>query len=593
MQLNAQWQSGAEQVHRLVWLSDQYFVLSWEVIAAEPAVSYTGCTSTLCLRRVTELNGTLVTWITEFSSDVSAADMAEFEQACQRNLSDVRMHLQNMHQLLRVRYRPESRRTLFLQAVSDALMVSCAAAVHNNVLLDTVSLGHGLLSEIGVASLVDGLATTLVSHLAISGVTFANQALSSLLDRLCKLVHLRSVRLIGVSFAPAIVAQLVHLAAVNTCVEFVDVYWQEGDLVSSQVLAEVRRLCERNHLLNYERAPLRPENQSVTFVVNDAVDISLAERLALAIAANPRLETLHFVRAGCSEQVMVRLIEAALSTESAVQSFSFAGHRFDEPAGDNGAVHDPFLGVIVRGVLNKANGKRSRHPLLRLDIEQPRFDVSQIGLVLALVQADTPLTELFLVNDQRALSLDLRLMLADAMQENHHLTLLQLESRASALAAAADEPAERIRSVLERNRQHVARELCDRLRANDPTLRVLNSPYVSAAAVVGPAGIASAVRQASCLQRIKLDLMDDEAACALADALLENSSVQSVVLRGSLGQASCDAFTRLLRLRTIAVSLGPRNRYDVETHTFVHEQGDAQGMQQPAHASHALVPSRP
>ncbi|KAH3759508.1 hypothetical protein Pelo_8679 [Pelomyxa schiedti] len=87
---NMRWVSGEARTHRLLGLSDQFYTVSWELVASEPHHEITGAISTLQLHRITETEQTLVEWSCDFSSDVTP-DFIQFEKkAYLQNLLDMR-----------------------------------------------------------------------------------------------------------------------------------------------------------------------------------------------------------------------------------------------------------------------------------------------------------------------------------------------------------------------------------------------------------------------------------------------------------------------------------------------------------------------
>jgi len=87
------WKSGERRKQRLLELSDQFHRMTWETIDAEPPSETSAAITTLRLFRITETNGTLVEWGSEFSADVSGS-LIKFEQkAYHDTLAEIRKAL--------------------------------------------------------------------------------------------------------------------------------------------------------------------------------------------------------------------------------------------------------------------------------------------------------------------------------------------------------------------------------------------------------------------------------------------------------------------------------------------------------------------
>ena len=61
----------------LVELSDLHRLVTWELICADPPVSFSSSVNTIKVKRVTASDQTFVQWSTDFSSDVTAEIVAD------------------------------------------------------------------------------------------------------------------------------------------------------------------------------------------------------------------------------------------------------------------------------------------------------------------------------------------------------------------------------------------------------------------------------------------------------------------------------------------------------------------------------------
>jgi NAD(P)-dependent dehydrogenase (short-subunit alcohol dehydrogenase family) len=68
---------GTAQKIQLTELSDAHYTLGWELIESTPAVSYSGVTHTVQLRRVTDSDTTFIEWDTRFSADIDMNVLAD------------------------------------------------------------------------------------------------------------------------------------------------------------------------------------------------------------------------------------------------------------------------------------------------------------------------------------------------------------------------------------------------------------------------------------------------------------------------------------------------------------------------------------
>eukprot|EP01122_Echinamoeba_exundans_P015515 TRINITY_DN7391_c0_g1_i1.p1 TRINITY_DN7391_c0_g1~~TRINITY_DN7391_c0_g1_i1.p1 ORF type:complete len:168 (-),score=44.98 TRINITY_DN7391_c0_g1_i1:134-568(-) len=85
--------TGQWKKQRLIELSDLHYTATWELIESEPISETLAAISTLKCIRVTEDNSTVVSWSTDFSSDVPR-DLVAFEQkSYQENLREIRKAL--------------------------------------------------------------------------------------------------------------------------------------------------------------------------------------------------------------------------------------------------------------------------------------------------------------------------------------------------------------------------------------------------------------------------------------------------------------------------------------------------------------------
>lgn len=68
---------GTNWTYILCELSDLHRLVTWELVAAEPAVTHSSQIGTIKVKRVTASDQTFVQWTTDFSSDVTAAIIAD------------------------------------------------------------------------------------------------------------------------------------------------------------------------------------------------------------------------------------------------------------------------------------------------------------------------------------------------------------------------------------------------------------------------------------------------------------------------------------------------------------------------------------
>jgi len=84
------WKSGEVKKQRLIELSDQYRRITWETIEAEPPTETSAAITTVKLVRITETNGTLVEWSSDFSADVNGSLITFEQKAYLDSLSEMR-----------------------------------------------------------------------------------------------------------------------------------------------------------------------------------------------------------------------------------------------------------------------------------------------------------------------------------------------------------------------------------------------------------------------------------------------------------------------------------------------------------------------
>ena len=84
------WEHGEWKQQRLLELSDLHYTVSWELVASEPASETTATISTIRLARITEDNTTLLTWSTDFSSDVNPKLVGFEQKAYHENIREIR-----------------------------------------------------------------------------------------------------------------------------------------------------------------------------------------------------------------------------------------------------------------------------------------------------------------------------------------------------------------------------------------------------------------------------------------------------------------------------------------------------------------------
>eukprot|EP01088_Endostelium_zonatum_P012313 TRINITY_DN264_c0_g1_i1.p1 TRINITY_DN264_c0_g1~~TRINITY_DN264_c0_g1_i1.p1 ORF type:complete len:155 (-),score=49.19 TRINITY_DN264_c0_g1_i1:87-530(-) len=88
-----EWKSGESKTQILLELSDIERKAAWETIASNPESEVSATITTISLKRVTDGNRTLLTWESEFSSDVKG-DLIVFEtKSYQQNLEDIKKSL--------------------------------------------------------------------------------------------------------------------------------------------------------------------------------------------------------------------------------------------------------------------------------------------------------------------------------------------------------------------------------------------------------------------------------------------------------------------------------------------------------------------
>merc|ERR1712100_62179 len=87
------WKSGAKKTQQLLELSDVTRRIVWETTISEPAAETAAHMTTVTVHRITDVGHALVTWESDFSSDVSA-ELISFEQkSYAANLEDLKKTL--------------------------------------------------------------------------------------------------------------------------------------------------------------------------------------------------------------------------------------------------------------------------------------------------------------------------------------------------------------------------------------------------------------------------------------------------------------------------------------------------------------------
>eukprot|EP01080_Neovahlkampfia_damariscottae_P001886 gene1886-1027_t len=67
---NIKWKTGDERTDRLLCLDDLHYTMIWELVKGE-FVESSAKISTITCTRITDTNSTLVSWTTDYASDVS------------------------------------------------------------------------------------------------------------------------------------------------------------------------------------------------------------------------------------------------------------------------------------------------------------------------------------------------------------------------------------------------------------------------------------------------------------------------------------------------------------------------------------------
>jgi len=83
------WQGGAWRAQRLLALSDLAREATWETVAAEPPLVTTAILTTIRLTRISQTNQCLLTWSSEFSADVTPAEIQDEQKAYLQNIVDI------------------------------------------------------------------------------------------------------------------------------------------------------------------------------------------------------------------------------------------------------------------------------------------------------------------------------------------------------------------------------------------------------------------------------------------------------------------------------------------------------------------------
>jgi len=91
------WKSGESRKQRLIELSDQFRTIAWETIDADPPSETSAAITSIKLFRITETNGTLVQWSSDFAADVKGDFIKYEEKAYHETLAEIRRTLQGTH----------------------------------------------------------------------------------------------------------------------------------------------------------------------------------------------------------------------------------------------------------------------------------------------------------------------------------------------------------------------------------------------------------------------------------------------------------------------------------------------------------------
>eukprot|EP01089_Gocevia_fonbrunei_P007372 TRINITY_DN1846_c0_g1_i1.p1 TRINITY_DN1846_c0_g1~~TRINITY_DN1846_c0_g1_i1.p1 ORF type:complete len:146 (-),score=44.67 TRINITY_DN1846_c0_g1_i1:116-553(-) len=84
------WKSGEIRKQRLLEVSDIERRAVWETVESVPEAEVSATISTISAKRITESNSTLITWESEFSSDVSGQVIVFEQNAYKQNLDDIK-----------------------------------------------------------------------------------------------------------------------------------------------------------------------------------------------------------------------------------------------------------------------------------------------------------------------------------------------------------------------------------------------------------------------------------------------------------------------------------------------------------------------
>ncbi|KNC48141.1 uncharacterized protein AMSG_04370 [Thecamonas trahens ATCC 50062] len=583
--------AGGQQQHALLALSEAKHLVRWKVVAADAAPELVGSVWGIALTRITENAATYIALSATLARPASEDVLAGLQASCQASLSDLRMFLQNKHELLRVRFRPYSRPHLLLQQVSDALLADAAHALAHNSIVSSITLARGSVSRHGVETLMEllasaaGLASSLTA-ITLTSLQLSPHLLSAFVSGLAHCpIALASFKILGSTLADdaALVALVPALEALADAMpSLVQLEVHVGDPRSALLPLSITNRVQRNRAAQLEHPDAVAGLEALDLVTNPEVDPELAARVARTLATAPKLKSLWIHDVGGAPQAVEALIRAGLGAPK-LEAFRLSRTR-RQP------LTQPFLYPLVDAILS------APHPdaLALRYLELSGLELSTIAegdsspllaSLLALIRANTPLQVLVAPQDGVVAESVLTALAAAVSDSNSSLLVLELGSPSShapvptRIASVADGMAfgqpglALLASALLANRDRAIKDIVAHLAANDPNTTILHSEILVDEHSLLHGGLADALRTNTVVETIRHFHTNDAAAVALGEALLDNprSGVRLIQLDGALTHPTCAIFTQLVHAReNLSVSLGPANPYNEQSRSFAH-----------------------
>ena len=609
--------------HTLLSLSASSFVLRWRVESGgETPSELDGAVCGIALTRITESNATHIALSLALQAPEKGA-VAQVKKVAQVSLCDLRMHLQNNHELIRVRFRPYTRPHLLLQAVSDALLAVAADALRGNTSVSSLTLARGSLSATGLGSLLpvlgDPAALGLsLRSLSLSSLSLPVRDLAAFLTALGggDKSSLATLKILGSTLSDqsaleVLTPALEALADAVPSLTQIEVH--VGYPTAAILPPSVTNRIQRNRMLSLDDPSVLPALHNIDLVTNALIDSDLASRAARALQNAPNLRSLWIHDAGAPTPALHALIRAIKDIPS-LEAVRISRTRRQ-------ALTPPFLAPLLEAIpdssvkvlelvgldlssgsplANAANAVTAGAAPSPSPPEsgggQGEGDALDSGtlpeelFLVDLIKANGPL-EVFLAPQVRPVPDKVLVSLASAVSEsNSHLLVLELASSSGILSpsralsalpdgspsgmnAFAKPGYALLAAALLSNRDAAVRDLVRRVEASDEDLTVLSHETLVDDHSLVACGLADALRSNHRITTIRHFHLTDAAAVAIADALLDNprSSVSLIQLDGALSSPTCAAFTHLIHQReSLSVSLGPANPYVESSRSFVH-----------------------